>query len=340
MDWVGIGDLHFDGPLIKYVPDLNHLIVKEVEAVFEYARQKAVRNVFFYGDIAHRPNISMEAQVAFFHLLQAAYDLRIVVIAGNHDFHSNKDAPGTAVHSSLEFFNALQHTTALKHCTFVVNEPKLLEIDKEQVHFLPWPHKSVKKKALNVLHVETQGAKWETGRAVGEDALQVEGYSCVVGHLHTNQVAGSAYYSGTLYQTNFGEKQEKFFHHGRYEDNKLKVKSVPHFPGLRLHNLVLETAPSAEDIPKEKGDLCKVFVKKGVVLEPDFLAKNPSVVKINTFSTKAELKDLMLEELKLDRSYVELNTEEYLIKWLREQGYDKDKIKSVLATHERVQSTL
>lgn len=336
MDWVGIGDLHFDGPLIKYVPDLNRVIVQEVEAAFEYARRKGIANVFFYGDIAHRPNISMEAQVAFFNILNEAYDLRIYVLAGNHDFHSNKDSGGGGVHSSLEFFGALQRASALKHCTFIINEPLVTEIDGEPINFLPWPHKKLSKKALNVIHLETKGARWETGREVSSDAIDSAGYNCVAGHLHTNQVVGTTYYSGTMYQTNFGEKQDKFFHHGRYKRKALRVKSVPHSPRLRLHNIILETAPQPGDIPDEEGSLCKVFVKKGVVLDPDFLSKHSTVVKINSFATKKELKQLMDEELKLDESVVDLNDEDFLRKWLVEQGYKKDQVKSILQSHDRL----
>lgn len=336
MDFVGIGDLHFDGVPIKYVHDLNQRIATEVEVVFDYARRKGITNVFFYGDVAHRPNISMEAQVIFFHLLRAAYDLRIFVLAGNHDFHSRKDADKQGVHSSLEMFNALQHTQAFKHCTVVIDKPKLIEIDGEGVHLMPWPHKKLRKDALNVIHVETKGSKWETGREVDKDCLDSTGFNCVAGHLHTNQTIGSTYYSGTLYQTNFGEKPDKFFHHGRYVNGKLRIKNVPHKPFMRLHNIVLNGDPKPEDIPNGQGDLCKVFVKKGTALDANFLEQYPSVVKINSFASKAELSALMKEELKLDESVVEFNDDDYLMQWLKGQSFSKEQVKSILKTNARL----
>lgn len=340
MEAVGIGDLHYDGPLVKYVPNLNEIISNECRTVFEYARKNGVSNVFFYGDIAHRPNISMEAQVEFYRLLSEARDLNIYVIAGNHDFQSRKDSvEGTK--SSLEFFSLLQKSSALKHCRFFVDEPEMVEIDDEPVYFMPWPAKKTKAHALNVLHIEVVGAKWDTGRPI-EGGIDTKNHRCVVGHIHTNQKVGNAHFSGTLYQTTFGEGPDKFFHHLRYSyqngKNRLKIKNVPHSPFLRLHNIVLEDTPEDGSIPKGEGDLCKVFVKKNVVLDPNFLKKNPTVVKINSFTTKEELKNLIHEELKLDYSYVDLDQKEYLIKWLQGQGLDKKKVREVLAVHERLQT--
>lgn len=335
LGFLGIGDLHFDGPLIKYVKNLNEIIANECRVVFDYARRNGVRNVFFYGDIAHRPNISMEAQVEFYRLLSEAKDLRIHVIAGNHDFQSRKDSvEGTK--SSLEFFALLQRSSALKHVAFYVDEPEEVVIDHEPVHFMPWPAKQTKAKALNVLHIEVAGAKWDTGRPV-DGGIDAGNHQCVVGHIHTKQRVGNAHFSGTLYQTTFGEGPKKYFHHGRYSNGKLKIKNVPHYPHLKLHNIVLEDVPDEDSIPSGGGDLCKVFVKKNVVLEPTFLKDNPTVVKINSFTTKEELTNLMREELKLDYSYVELDQREYLVKWLKEQGLDKKTMKQVLAVHERLQ---
>lgn len=337
MEFLGIGDLHFDGPLIKYLPNLNEIIANECRSVFAYARKNGVRNIFFYGDIAHRPNISMEAQVEFYRLLSEANDLRVHVIAGNHDFQSRKDSiEGTK--SSLEFFALLQRSSALKHVSFYVDEPEEVVIDQEPVHFMPWPAKKTKPKVLNVMHIEVAGSNWDTGRPV-EEAVDTRMHRCVVGHIHTNQKIRNTYFSGTLYQTTFGESQDKYFHHASYKEGKLKVRNIKHKPYIRLHNIVLEEAPGRDSIPSEEGNLCKVFVKKNVVLEPTFLKDNPSVVKINSFSTKEELKDLMKEELKLDYRFVELDQKEYLVKWLKSQGLDKKAMKKVLEVHDRLQES-
>lgn len=88
MRWIGIGDLHFDGPLIKYRPDLNELICNDIEKAFQYARSNGVGNVFFYGDISHRPTISMDAMIRFYTQLASNKDFEFHILAGNHDYNN------------------------------------------------------------------------------------------------------------------------------------------------------------------------------------------------------------------------------------------------------------
>lgn len=341
MEFIGIGDLHFDGHLIKDVPNLNSLICDEVRVVFDYARRNTVRNVFFYGDICERPAISMNAQVEFFNLLTEANDLRIWVIAGNHDFQSRKDDDARGTVSSLELFSALRKAHSLKHCRFIIDSPVDVVIDHEPVHFMPWPSRELNADALNVLHVEVNGAAWDSGRPIkGDDLLSPGDIPCVIGHIHTNQKVGNAHFSGTLYQTNFGEKPEKYFHHGRYEDGRLRLKNVRHYPFLKLHNIVIESNEDAESIPQAAGDLCKVFVRRDVVLDPDFLAKHPSIIRINPFSTTKELKRLMAEEFHLEHQSTDIDHNSYLVEWLKKRGLKSRQVKSVMQTHDRLKASL
>ncbi len=340
MQAIGIGDLHFDGPLIRHILDLNERIAIEVNRVFTYARDNGIRNVFFYGDIFHRPDASRAGQRIFLRTIMSAPDLQMFIIAGNHDKEATH---GTlASDPSLAMFETMQDFDMMKHARFVVHGPQLIRIGGERFNFLPWPHATVRSDCVNVMHVEAHGTTLDNGRKLentedSEHKLIDTDAQCVVGHLHTSQKVRNMHYSGTLYQTTFGESLPKFFHHLAVRDGQLKVKKVDHQPAFRLHNVVVKSQEDLDTIPapcdsnstepavvnnSQITDFVKLFIHKDVAMPVDLLERYPNVIRHNTFKTTKELEVLVREELRLDGVDIDLDEATWVKGWLHQSDAD------------------
>lgn len=83
MEFIGLGDLHFD-KLNNLVPEASDKIARSLHRVFGYAMNHGVEHVFFYGDLCEFPRMTYEAQVAFMKvLLDTKYrDLKFHIILG------------------------------------------------------------------------------------------------------------------------------------------------------------------------------------------------------------------------------------------------------------------
>ena len=224
---------------------------------------------------------------------------------------------------SLRFFQALVKQKHLRHVHIYADQPETVEIEDERVRFLPWPHTEAEEDCLHVLHVECRGAKYDSGRPIGEEAHDLSEMIGVAGHLYQAQRAGDIHFSGTMYQTNFGESLPKYFHDGTWRNGKLKVKKVETTPEIQLHNVIIATPEDFKTLPTHRNHLCKVFVKKEVVLRENAFDAYPNVVKINSYRTESELKTLMKNELRIENASFAFDEEEYLRSWLKTQDEDK-----------------
>lgn len=334
LEFIGIGDLHLDGPLKKYVPNLNQIICDEVFSTVLYGRQKGIENFFLYGDIAHKPDLSSSAIFALIDLVQRlslrAKGSNFYVIHGNHDVLN-------AEHNS---FNALRNMVAGSKMNNIhlLSEQTDVEIDDVPVRFLPWPNAKVSSRALNVAHVEVSGSKMDTGRA-SHTELSFGKALVVAGHLHTAQVIGKTHYSGTLYQTTFGESMPKYFHHGVVDENlKHKISLVKRKPLLRLHNVYVEDEEDIEKIPQDTGDLCKVYVNTKSKLTEGKISRIPSVVEVKTVSSSKEVEAFVQEDVMLTEEALSFSHEALLNDWLNSANVNKDEKAAALAEFERLQN--
>jgi DNA repair exonuclease SbcCD nuclease subunit len=293
LSFVGIGDLHLDGKLSKFIPSLNTVILSEVRKAARYARRSGIPLLVFYGDICDIPTMSAEACMLLIEFFEEYNDLNHILITGNHDVEHE----GT---HSLLLIKKLCSLGKLPNVK-VIDQPTVLFRKRgTPLNLLPWPYFQVQAECLNVLHIETHGSRWEIGKAI-ESERKTSAY-CVSGHLHTHQVVGprqNIYYSGTLYQTNFGEKAEKFFHHVEWDGKVATVESVPTTPQYELINKIVATPQDLSTILPDSKKLYKVFVKHGVELDAETFSTMPNVVRINTFQTRDELNNLIAEELLL-----------------------------------------
>ena len=323
MLFCGIGDLHLDGRLSKHIPELNEFIMREVRSVVQKAQKKGCRLVVFYGDVGDKPHLSYEAHMLLLNLFDEFKDTRFVLIAGNHD---RLDVNRTGL-------DLLRHLKK-PNVKVILSKPTLMFGDTDHpINFMPWPfYKELVVGATNVIHVEVAGSFMDSGRPfTGGNKIPPKCF-CVAGHLHTmHKVGKNVNYSGTLYQTYFGEKEGKYWH--LVDSLERTVENIKHSPQYVLRNIIIEKPSDiGELIPSDPNILCKLFVKAGVALHDGVLDKHPNVVKHNTFTTKSELEALVLSDFVIDdhSSAIKFDIEQALGDWMVAEGVNPRLHKAVL----------
>lgn len=318
--FLGIGDPHFDGKMIKYMEDLNHRIVHEMDRVMEWGKREGIGLAVIYGDICETPNMSYQAHTLFLDfLMRWSPYYRILIPLGNHDKEHS-------THHSLQIFSRMCDYGLLPKVKIVEESTTFFRKSSTPLRICPWPFLDTDPDALNVIHEAVAGAHWDHGREV-EGAKKMKD-RCVSGHIHTAQTIGSTNYSGTLYQTSFGEKPRKYFHHVTWEDGEEPViKRVRHVPSFRLENAIIESQSDVEALSRDRNVLYKAFVKSNAVLDEDAFAELPNVVKFNSFRTRKELEKLIVDEIRLDDEFnvaSVLSVENNLKTWLDQSGEEPD----------------
>jgi DNA repair exonuclease SbcCD nuclease subunit len=290
VNFIGIGDLHFD-KLDGLIVDCNAKIIKSLKRVIKYAREQGVRTIIQYGDVGDKTLLSYPAQIALYEFLlqEKLRDLEFHFVLGNHDFAEN------GVHS-LQVLDTVSRLTTNNIKVYTTME--MVELEGRKFNMMPHPFKDFKREALNVAHLELANSYRDNGRMV-DHGLRTK-HAAVLGHLHTMHKVRRAHYSGTLYQTNFGESLPKSFHHVQYDDDdpySIEVTNVPFEPPWKLLNLKVNTEDDLEQIESDPDVLYKLFVKEGVDLDMmDVMREHPNVVRSNKFKNNKELKELVEQE--------------------------------------------
>lgn len=296
---IGVGDLHLD-KLDKVVPDVNLHITRSLRRVFNYALERGIKYIIFYGDIGEKARISYEGHKLLFRLLlHPKYrELEIHIILGNHDFAED----GTHSLEVVQVVTDLFAQSSVK----VYTEPEEVSLGGVNFRMLPHPSIDTSKRVINVGHFEVQGAKRDNGRQV-EEGFDND-HVCVVGHLHTNHRVRNCFFSGTLYQTNFGEALPKFFHHIRANSAKdYDVSSIRFKPPWELINLEVKKQEDLELLKNpDTFSYYKLFIKDGLDIDVNsILTQYPNVVKHNYFKNKQELELLVQEGWRLDEDLID-----------------------------------
>lgn len=287
MELVGIGDLHLD-KMCNLVPNALKLQGLAVERVLRYALKNGVKNIVFYGDICERPRMSYEAQVLFYSLLlkEEYSELDFHVILGNHDFAEDGTHSLQVLCSVCEAVGRRLHVYTKQTRTLV---------DKVPFNFLPYPFTTTVKDAINVGHFEVAGSLRDNGKQIEEGSSSK--HTTLMGHLHTKHRVRNTHFSGTLYQTNFGEVADKFFHHVRATSPRpadVDVSCIPFKPPWTLVNLTVRSQKDLQGLSDDPLVLYKLYLKDGADVDIDrVLTKHPNIVKHNVFKTKTDLAQLV-----------------------------------------------
>jgi hypothetical protein len=305
LSFVGVGDLHLDSKMQKYMPeDLNQVIINEIRnGPVRHAVRNGIPVVVFYGDICDVPHLSADASTLLCQLFFDFPSLRFVLMTGNHDVEFEG-------RHSLRFIKALCDNKALPNVKVIDKPTTLFANTSTPLRLLPWPSFDVDKSALNVIHVEVNGAQWDHGKSI-ESERSTHAW-CVAGHLHSKQVCGpkkNIHFCGTLWQTGFGEKPDKYFHEVSWEEGtKPSVRLIPHKQKYVLNNLIVSSKEDLSKIERDPTRLYKVFVKSGANISADDLSEYPNVIKINSFKSRQELEVLLSEDLLLNDTSTAVNS--------------------------------
>lgn len=325
---LGVGDLHFDGGVGKYIPRLEEFISSEVRKCLRYAKKHGVEHVVFYGDICDTPRMSYESTLSMSELLfDPRYkDLQFHVLLGNHDFQEDRK-------HSLEL---LQFFAKERGNIHIITDPVEKMIDGVPVRFMPWPVFDTSKNALNIGHLEVDGSLGDSGRKM--DSEYTTSHVTLMGHLHTRHRVRNTYYSGTLYQTNFGEKLPKGFHHVSFNSPKdYEVQWVKNSPEYTLHAIALETRADIDKIPTNPKQIVKLLIHDGLDVDPAELDSYPNVVKTNAFRSKKELEALINEEWDLGvEQTLNVDFDEVLHNWMIQRDVDPQMQKRVKSLHKEI----
>ncbi len=310
MEFIGLGDLHLSddqgrGGLTKYIPNADQYVMSEVARACQWATKRGIKYVVFYGDICESPRMSYEAMLAFIQCIQSHPDLKFITILGNHD----KQAKDSSAGHSLQIIKAM----AIPNLR-IIEEPTVLKIQGRRIKFLPWPSTAFDPKVLNIGHIEVSGSKGDSGRVM-EAETSSKAVICM-GHLHTCHQVRNTYYSGTLYQTNFGETGPKFFHHCVWNSvNDYEITSVPFDSRYKLFNCVAESQPDIDCLPKDPNHLIKLVIRDGSdVSVPD----QANIVITKMYKTKSDLVQILTEDLLQGQELV-IKTSDFFRDWLKQQ---------------------
>lgn len=291
MEAVGIGDLHLSsssgaGGWSKFYTNSDAAILKEAQAAVDYAREKCIPRVFLYGDICDSPKMSYQAHLALYDFFTRNSDIKFYGILGNHDKLA-KDNYGSSC-DLLEKFKISNFK--------IFSKPTLVKIDKALVNFLPFPYSDWNPDALNVCHIDVQGSTMDSGRK-STSKIEIGNNVIVAGHIHTHNDFKNCYYSGTMYQTNFGESEKKGFHHINFvSPDDYEILFIPHTPKLILKTVIVNNIEDIKALPSSKNYVYKLLIQDGADISiEDYSHLNVSIVK--SFKTKNDLKEIISSKL-------------------------------------------
>lgn len=308
---IAIGDLHLTdsagrGGLSQYLDDHDGMVADlVVSQPLKWARKNGVKHVLLLGDLCESPRMSYAAQKALARIFSQPFQFH--VIPGNHDMFG----PELEAGHSLEVLDLWSRPNVRLY-----TEITDVEIDGAPLRFLPWPHHQFSARRLNIAHIDVKGSRTDSGRLNDKETMPESKAWAVIGHIHTSQRVRNTIYPGTLYQTNFGEKAEKFFASIEHDRGGWDINLVPVKPTYRLHSLEVESRRDLQGIPASPQDLVKLIVKSQKVRAQDYQHLN--VVKTMVARSDRELALARVEELSTG-SQVEISSDEFFANWLEQQ---------------------
>jgi DNA repair exonuclease SbcCD nuclease subunit len=333
MEALAVGDLHLTdskgkGGLSKYLEDdADAFVLREFQKVCDYAKKKHIKYILQCGDVCESPVMSQKATLLLIEFINRNKDLTFFFISGNHDSISED----TSLGNSLEILQKVGFDNA-----YFFTKPRSVKFGDSKIRFLPWPSEDFDPDALNIYHKEVRGALNDGGRSFDDENLPVSQAVTVAGHLHTAHRVRNTWYIGTLYQTNFGEKPQKYFGHIRFNSAKdFDVELIPTIPEYTLHNIVIESRDDLGKIPTDPKSLVKLIIQDGADVHTADYASMPNIVQIKNFGSRADLQQVLREEY-ASAETVSFDPKDFLIAYMDAQGIDEEEQKEILALQTRI----
>lgn len=330
---IAVGDLHLTdlkgkGGLAKYLgEDADAFVIREFQKACDYARKKHIKYVIQAGDVCESPVLSQTATLLLIEFINRNKDLTFFFISGNHDSISED----TSLGNSLEILQKVGFENA-----YFFTKPRSVKFGDAKIRFLPWPSEDFDPDALNIYHKEVRGALNDGGRSFDDENLPVSQAVTVAGHLHTAHRVRNTWYIGTLYQTNFGEKLQKYFGHIRFNSAKdFDVELIPTTPEYTLHNVVIESRDDLGKIPTDPKALVKLIIQDGADVHTADYASMPNIVQIKNFGSRADLQQVLKEEY-ASAETVSFDPKDFLIAYMDAQGIDEEEQQEILDLQTRI----
>lgn len=335
MKGIATGDWHLDSLYKHFGDSALSRQVAELDKIAQYAIRKGIPHLYVNGDVADTSTMSCNAWIALYHFIKK-YDgiLNIYYIAGNHDF-------AEVGKTSLDFLKVLCDTGTFK--TFhVFLETETRKIDGTYVNFCPYPSleaPDVKRGALNLCHVEYNGALGDNGRKLRvkqeHEFTQPDKDFCVSGHIHQYQVLESkrAVYPGNPYQKNFGESLPKGFITFEAESKKDNLlfnhRFVNSNPDFQLQQLVIERTKDLDQLRTDDSIRYKLWHSSKVKIPDDLLSRFPNITGgVFDLDTKKRTENIVEREALSNHTF---DLELGLKKFLKHQGHDKKQVREGFA---------
>lgn len=297
MDAIGIGDLHLtsssgSGAWAKYYAgDSDAAILAEAQKAVDYGLERGITRVFMYGDTCDSPKMSYQAHEALYNFFSRNSRCKFYVILGNHELLS----AGSTKHA-LSLFQAFH--SALPNVR-IFDQTATVKIGGAIVRFLPFPDASFRKDALNVCHIDVAGSVMDSG-VKSKSTIDPKDYVIVAGHIHTAGQVNNCYYSGTMIQTNFGESEQKYFHHIHFNSiDDYEINLIPTHPEFLLRTLIVNSQLDIDKAVRQAQEakekiVWRIIVSDGadVDLSDSDLASKLNIVQIKSYKTKQDLQNL------------------------------------------------
>lgn len=314
MQALGIGDLHLTssvgkGGLAAYVKNADQVVANDVIRVLNWGKKRGIKNCFLYGDVCEGTRMSYEGQLALLRILRQDFEFDIIL--GNHDLFSEDPSLGHSLQLLKEF--DLPNVRIHEH-------PTVKRFGKAKVRFLPWPHADFDEECLNVAHIDVAGAATDSGRKILKG--QKSKATAVVGHIHTMQQVRNTFFSGTIYQTDFGQRKEKYFHHLEFDAGEWTVNTIPFKPTYTLHTYEITSRKQLKAIPRSAYDLVKLVLLDGVEIDAAATA-GINVVMVKTVNGAQELALERVADLAKGSS-IEFSSDEFFEAWLANQALEEE----------------
>lgn len=310
MEFIGIGDLHLTdsagkGGLSKYIKDHDQFVANLViDQPLKYASKNGIQNIILYGDIFESPRGSYSGQKALLKILRQNFEFHIIL--GNHDKFASDSNAGHSLELIQEYDLPNVH---------IYDQKTIVKFGSTHINFMPWPCTEFESKMLNVCHVDVAGAKSDSGRVYTDKNLSDSKAITVAGHIHTEQKIRNTYYSGTLYQTNFGESSKKFFHKIEIDKAGIEIHNIPVKLVYELHSVEIDSVKDLKFIPSGENHLVKLILKPGCgVQAKDYAHLN--VVRVRPVSSLKDLESARIEDLS-EGEAVRISSDEFFKAWLR-----------------------
>lgn len=320
MEYVTLIDPHFDGPLGRFVPDVNRVILEEFRrGPLAYAKRNAIKHIVITGDICDRHRMTYSAQMAFRELLSDE-EFTFHVYTGNHCL-AGESPGGDHVLESIIHEQKVYGVLKNVHFYLDVTDKK---IEGTKVRFLPWPHNDFDPKRLNFSHIEVKGLKNDNGSKVRGKDLSESKAHIVNGHMHVRQQVRNTHCPGTLLQQTFGDPKDRYFLHGIFNSVKdAEYKYVKHKPLYKLAYYSVNSRKDVKKLPDDPHTLIHLIIEDGANIDPSDYAGRPNIVDVTPFKSRKEMAALLEKNLGTGTD-IKFDTEEFITHFINQLDLDEE----------------